>query len=247
MDIKNIVAGIIVLGLSISAFAVEPDWGDYARLLQENVTTGQFKGTRLNRVNYTRLKQDPGFEKVVKQLETCSPEALANNQERLAFYINAYNILAMKMVLDHWPLKSIRDAGNFIAPVWKKEAGQIGGTTLSLDEIENKILRPMGEPRIHMAIVCASVSCPDLRQEPYRGKELDRQLDEQAGSFLSNPEKGLHVDGTEARTSRIFDWFEDDFKPGHESVEKFIRHYTDLPSGLKLKADLPYDWSLNGE
>ncbi|MEE8321299.1 MAG: DUF547 domain-containing protein [Gammaproteobacteria bacterium] len=247
MNIRVMFFGLIVLAYANPAVAIEPDWGDYARLLQENIVKKQYKGTRLNWVYYSQLKQSPVFEKVVKQLETFSPEALENRQQQLAFYINAYNILVMKMVLDHWPLKSIKEAGNFISPVWKKKAGRIGGKSVTLDEIEHKILRPMGEPRIHIAIVCASVSCPDLRREPYTGEKLNEQLDEQAGRFLLNAGKGLNIGDTEARTSKIFDWFEDDFISGYGSVENFIRLYADLPPGIKLSANLPYDWTLNGE
>ena len=233
--------------LSGPAIAAEPEWNEYANILQGYVINKEVKGTRLNWVNYSQLKQDPVFERVIKQLEVFSPDTLENDREKQAFYINAYNILAIKMVLDHWPLKSIKDAGNFISPVWKKEAGIIGGRTMTLDEIEHKILRPMGEPRIHMAIVCASVSCPDLRREPYIGTKLDQQLDDQVDNFLRNTEKGLIVKKTEAHASRIFDWFGDDFKKDYGSTDKFIKSHIEIPDGTRLKADLPYDWSLNGE
>lgn len=111
---------------------------------------------------------------------------LSSREKKLAFYINSYNILALKMVVDHWPLKSIKDIGSLFRPVWGKVAGTISGKLVSLDDIENDIIRPMGEPRIHLAIVCASVSCPDLRTEPYTAKKLDSQLDEQVRLFLNN-------------------------------------------------------------
>ena len=149
------------------------------------------------------------------------------------------------MVLDHWPIDSIKDIGSLISPVWGKFAGDIDGKAVSLDEIENKILRTMGEPRIHFAIVCASVSCPDLRNTPYTSSKLNAQLDEQAQQFLSNTEKGLRIEKDSIHISKIFDWFEKDFK-SVGGVEAFIRGYRiDLPK-LPLKDDIDYDWNMNG-
>ena len=149
-------------------------------------------------------------------------------------------------MVDHWPLESIKDVGSFFKPVWGKEAGTIGGNRVSLDDIENHIIRPMGEPRIHLAIVCASVSCPDLRSEPYTAAILNKQLDEQANAFLGNDKKGLYMTENEITMSKIFKWFKRDFdKAG--GVDLFIRSYrTDLPIEYEINADIDYDWSVNG-
>lgn len=114
-------------------------------------------------------------------------------------------MLAIKTVLDHWPLQSIRDAGSFFSPVWKKPAGMVAGKVRSLHEIEHDILRAMHEPRIHFAIVCASVSCPDLRPEAYNAAQLDDQLDDQATIFLSRQQKGLRIEANGVQLSKIFD------------------------------------------
>jgi len=156
-----------------------------------------------------------------------------------------YNILALKTVLDHWPVESIKDVGSLLSPVWDKPAGNIGGKAVSLGEIEHKILRPMGEPRVHLAIVCASVSCPDLRNTPFTGSELDSQLDEQARQFLNNADKGLKIGSKRIRISKIFDWFEEDFR-SIGGVEAFIRGYRpDLPA-LRFTESINYDWDVNG-
>jgi len=230
-----------------SASAAEPSWDLYGKLLTEHVSTASnHHGITLNWVNYSKLKNDPDFAKLIKQIEDFSPENLKTKKEKLAFYINAYNVLAMKIVVDNWPVKSIKDAGSLFKSVWKKDAGKIGGKTVTLNEVEHKILRPMGDSRIHMAIVCASVSCPDLRKEPYTGTKLNEQLNEQTKSFLSNSQKGLLIDGNKARTSQIFDWFKEDFQ-ANGGVEGFIRQYTVLAPDENLKANLPYDWTVNGE
>ncbi len=236
----------ISLLMATSLQAKEPDWSDYAALLKQHVTAEQRYDVQLNWVSYSKIKQDPRWSRIVKQLAAFSPKQLANDKERLSFYINAYNIMAMKMVLDNWPLESIKDVGNILWPVWKRTVGKIDGKEVTLNEIEHEILRPMGEPRIHFAIVCASISCPDLRKEPYTVAQLDHQLDEQVSQFFNNAKKGLNQKGSEIHTSKILSWFEDDFG-GEKGVRKFIQHYKTLPKGSSIEADLTYDWRVNGD
>ncbi len=236
-------AAALNLTLSAAAFAAPPDWSVYAKTLQ-TVKAGKKHDTPLNLVDYSALKKSGQLEAAYQLIKTFPVETLANREEKLAFYINAYNILALKMVLDHWPVDSIKDVGNLLSPVWKKAAGVIGGQEVSLDAIENEVLRPMGEPRIHFAIVCASVSCPDLRTEPYSADKLDAQLDDQAGLFLNNAKKGLNDDGKVIHVSKIFDWFENDFK-AVGGIEAFIHQHRSGLSKSAIKADIEYDWSLN--
>ena len=238
----------VLIVTPVIAFAIEPPMDLYQNILTRYVKPETHDGTILNWVNYSDLKKDADFAQLVKQIAEFSPDKLEGKQEQLAFYINAYNILALKTVVDNWPVKSIKNAGSFLKPVWKKDAGAIGGKQVSLDEIEHEILRPMGDPRIHMAIVCASVSCPDLRTEPYMAKNLNEQLDDQTSKFLSNPQKGLIIEDNKARTSKIFDWFADDFIKTNGSVRNFITQYSDISEDIKLtRGGLPYNWSVNGE
>ncbi|MGR9071432.1 MAG: DUF547 domain-containing protein [Gammaproteobacteria bacterium] len=239
-------AAAAMLLLSSASGAAEPDWGGYNMLLAKYVKPVSRFETELNWVDYSRLKKDPGFEKTVALVESYPLASLTTQEEMLAFYINAYNILAIKTVLDHWPVKSIKDAGSFIFPVWYRNAGRIGGEDVTLNEIEHDVLRPMGDSRIHFAIVCASVSCPDLRAEAYTASKLAKQLDEQAERFLNNPDKGLYVESGQVHLSQIFDWFAGDFKKWG-GVEAFLRSYRQLPENVTVKADIPYNWSLNGE
>ena len=238
----------IIIGLLFSSHvaAKEPEWSDYAKVLSF-VQQGEKHATKLTLVNYSALKQSGQLEKAYQTIKQFDVSQLKGQNETLAFYINSYNILALKMVVDHWPLESIKDVGSFFSPVWGKAAGIIAGKEVSLDDLENKIIRPVGEPRIHLAIVCASVSCPDLRSEPYTAAKLNKQLDDQANTFLHNNKKGLLVAGDEITVSKIFKWFADDFnKVG--GVESFIRRYrTDLGKNAKIEADLDYDWSVNGQ
>jgi hypothetical protein len=200
-----------------------------------------------------------GFKKEEKQLdaylsvlETANTAQLAPS-EQFAFYINAYNAWTIKLILSGYPgITSIRDLGGriFDKPFAKKIA-RLDGETVSLDHIENDILRPrFKDPRVHFAINCAAKSCPPLRPEPYRGEVLDRQLDEMASAFVNNP-NAHRLDGETLYVSKIFKWFSEDFKEG---VPAFLIRYAAGGLKKKLTTDkariqltyLDYDWSLNG-
>lgn len=235
----------VAILMTTPCFAEEPDWDAFDALLNAYVKPGERAGITLNQVDYAALGADPRFSRALDALAKFSPRTLETKNEQLAFYINAYNLLAIKLVVDNWPLRSIKDIGSFLRPVWKRPAGAIGGATVTLDEIEHEILRPLGEPRMHFAIVCASLSCPDLRAEAYRTASLSSQLDDQTETFLSNSSKGLQLVGNHARVSKIFAWFEEDFA-AVGGIAAFIRRYTELPAETKVRPKLDYDWSVNG-
>ena len=220
-------------------------------------------------VDYESLKSDPSkLDALVEAIAAVVPESLESLPEadRIAFWINAYNILTIEAVVDHYPVKSIKDIGSFFQSVWDKLKFQAAGNEVTLNDIENKILRKkFDEPRIHMAINCASMSCPKLRREPYTGDKLDAQLDDQAKGFLSDA-KNYRIDmqSVTVYLSSIFKWFGEDFvsKYGSEAprngigkeedaVLNFIDPYLDdvgqkilLLPNLKINY-LDYDWDLN--
>ncbi|MCK9608220.1 MAG: DUF547 domain-containing protein [Methylomonas sp.] len=239
--LTTVFAGL--LWFASSAGAEEPDWTRYKTVLSR-VKPGTKNGVDLMLVDYPAIKADGSLDKAYQALADFDVKRLVGREEQLAFYINAYNILALKTVADRWPVDSIKDVGGLFSPVWDKPAGELGGKTVSLGEVEHKILRPMGEPRIHLAIVCASVGCPDLRNQPYTAGQLSSQLDDQVQRFLNNVGKGLRVNKDSLSISQIFDWFENDFAAGG-GVKAFLKHYrADLPD-LKIKTDIDYDWSVN--
>ncbi len=219
----------------------------YEEILLAHTGRGEKNGLKARMVDYKALAEDQRWQKLLEQLAEFPLETLGSAQEKKAFYLNVYNILAMDMVAENWPLRSLRDLGSIIRPVWKHEAGVVGGEPVSLSYLEHDVLRATGDPRVHMAINCASMSCPDLRQEPYKVQNLDQQLDEQAARFLSLENKGISFDAETdvVRASSIFDWFEEDFESAG-GIEVFIRkHRPDIPQSRPIKADLPYDWDVN--
>jgi hypothetical protein len=244
-----------VLGSAFpAAVHAELDRDLYARLLLDHtVEVSDIAGTR---VDYEALGGPAAgdWRQLVEGLADADPEALTSRSARLAFWIDVYNILAIDMVVRHGPVESSRDIGSLFRPVWKLPAGVVGGRTVTLDEVEHAILRPMGEPRVHAAIVCASLSCPPLLREPYRAETLDAQLTGNTRRFLADPRKGVRVDEMEAAIylSRIFDWFEEDFEAGG-GVLAFVGRYGPGSVSAFLEArggdvdveKLGYDWNLN--
>ena len=227
-----------------SAWAEQADFSALDRMLHAHVSPATVKGIKLNVVDYTAWAKDSDYPVAVDAIARFDTAKLANRNERLAFWINTYNLLAIKVVLDNRVSESIKDAGSFFSSVWVKPAGKVNGKTVTLDQIEHQILRPMGEPRVHMAIVCASLSCPDLRPEVYTADRLSEQLDEQARLFLANPTKGMAVRGTDLTVSKIFDWFDEDFA-AQGGVIGFIRSHAQVPAGARIDDHFDYDWSLN--
>jgi hypothetical protein len=250
----SLVVAAIVLGLGVPAHAQASDapWSRYGELLGAYTHAVDAKvGTR---VDYRGLGAEPAWKALIAEVGRTDPNALRSRDERLVYWINVYNIFAIDLILAHYPVASIRDIGSFFRPVWKRDAGRIGGRAYSLNEIEHEILRPMGEPRIHAAIVCASISCPDLRREPFDGKRLHAQLDDSLRAWLARPEKGLRVDAKRGVLwlSPVFDWFEDDFESQGGVIASITPHAPDAARRWLMEREVPpeveyfdYDWSLN--
>lgn len=252
----------LVIVASMTLVIAEPLWAGpatpsgfaerYAGLLDQY--TRAVDATVGTRVDYPALANAPEWKALIADLAASNPAQLTRPDEKLAFWINAYNILAIDIVLQNYPVASIKDIGSFFRPVWDRPAGQIAGRPYGLGEIEHEILRPMGDPRIHGAIVCASVSCPNLRREPYAAARLDAQLDDNMRAWLARPEKGLAIDraGHRVTLSPIFDWFEDDFA-ARGGVKAVVARYAPETDRMWLRANVSksdieyfdYDWSLN--
>jgi hypothetical protein len=206
------------------------------------------------RVDYRGLGGDPRWRELLAGLAAAEPPPPAQRAEQLAFWINAYNVLAIDVVLRAYPVASIRDAGSLLRPVWDRPAGTVGGRSVTLGEIEHEILRPLGEPRIHAAIVCASTSCPSLRREAFRAERLEAQLEDALRDFLADPRKGSRLDaGAGAlRLSPIFKWFAEDFEAaggvraylGPRLPAESARALAERGEALALRY-FDYDWALN--
>ena len=185
-------------------------------------------------VDYAALQAAPEpLQKYLQELADVQETELSGQDEpiQIAFWINAYNALTLKLIIDHYPIPAggafggLFGGGQSITDIdgaWDELQWTVAGKQRTLDDIEHNILRKnFDEPRIHFAIVCASLSCPDLRREAYNGLRLDRQLQEQTLRFLNNPNKGLNIDRRRdrVRVSSIFDWFDEDFDCTDEPLQ----------------------------
>lgn len=237
---------------------VKPDNLLFTQVLKEHVANGV--------VNYKAIKSDERFARYLTMLKSIDTATVDQN-ERLAFWINMYNAWTIKVVIDNYPLKSIKDLGADMVigtilktTIWDKDLVEIHGMKMSLNDIEHEIIRKYRDARIHFAIVCASKSCPALRSEAYEGEKLNAQLSDQTKLFIADTTRNkLNLDKKEIRLSKIFSWFEADFKKdrsfekGNGSVIKFISRYVPKETADKLLANekdfdvghLDYDWSLN--
>jgi hypothetical protein len=248
---------ILIISLALILISVVPiaafDFSDWDALIKKHVSPKKIDGVMINAVNYKNLKNDENLKKIILRLNSVRENSLKTPEEKLVFWINTYNILSVKMVVDRFPIKSIKGAGSFFSPVWENPAGRVAGKERTLNEIEHEILRKMNEPRIHVAIVCASVSCPDLRLEAFKADKLNEQLSDQMKRFLQSSEKGMRMDKEKNRVylSLIFKWFKDDFE-SRGGVLKFISNFVSPEVAKELMSPgidvsyLDYNWGING-
>lgn len=241
-----IVFTLTLLGSLSPVDALDHSYSDWGNVL-ENYTEDGY-------VDYGALQKFPkaldAYLENVQKLEPGEYEKWSTN-EKISFWINAYNAFTVQTIVDHYPKKSIKHIPN----VWDEKRFAALGQKWSLNQIEHKILRKeFSEPRIHFALVCASLGCPTLRGEPYTASNLNSQLDSQVRDFLADTDKARYDERTDTlRLSPIFKWFREDFdKAG--GVLSFIlaknKHYLppDMEGKVNLKTKiswLSYDWSLN--
>lgn len=235
-------------GFAQACSSVDPDHAAWSSLLSRRVMDG--------RVDYTGLVRDdqPALDSYLATLSgTCAEDyARWTRAERIAFWLNAYNAFTVRLIMNHYPLRSIRNIGFLPGAAFRMPfipMQGLRGDDMSLDDIEHRVLRAeFGEPRIHFALVCAARSCPPLRVEAYRAADLDAQLDDQGRRFLGDRDKN-RVD-SEAGTlylSMIFKWFRPDFET-NAPLGAFVAPYLGLPAtdiaNYEIKF-LDYDWTLN--
>ena len=212
-------------------------------------------------VDYKYLKGNNNFDKYLTQLSNSNPDKL-NRDEKLAFWINAYNAFTIQVVTENYPIESITDlhtGGKIIAyllgkTVWDKEFISINSKKYSLNDIEHKILRKMNEPRIHFSIVCASISCPELLNEAFETSTLEKQLESQTRKFLNDTTRNsFDLKNRQANISEIFNWFDEDFGESDKNVLMFISKYVPKNISEDIKSNISkwelsyndYNWNLN--
>lgn len=237
-----ILRAILLCLFCLPAAASLPDSEDLDAVLLRNVRNGF--------VDYDGIRADPAFTRYLTGLATATDSDLDKPDVRLAFLINAYNALAIRGILDGHSPSSWFGRYNYFK---RREYGLLGGTT-TLEQLEHGRILPLGEPRVHFAIVCASLSCPRLASRSYDPVTLDAQLDAAARVFANDPTRNRYdVQRRIAFLSSIFDWYQADFIRAAGSTQKYLARYVSDPAAAGLLAQdgfevryVPYDWELNG-
>jgi len=202
-------------------------------------------GDGVNRVNYNAAKSaQSALKAYIASLTAMDPTTLTKDAA-MAYWINLYNAQTVDVVLDNYPVASIRDIGGglFSSGPWDDDAVTISGRTLSLNDIEHGILRPIWrDPRIHYAVNCASIGCPNLRTSAFEASSLNSNLDQAARDYITHP-RGAEATANGLVVSSIFEWYKSDFGGNDAGVIAHLALYGG-PAGSSIYDDR-YDWSLN--
>lgn len=209
----------------------------------------------INRVAYGQVTvaDRTRLRAYIDSLTALSISDFKRDQQR-AYWINLYNALTIDIVLEHFPLNSIRDIsrGLFSSGPWRLKLATIEGEALTLDDIEHRILRPIWrDPRIHYALNCASLGCPNLQPVAFTSANTETLLESSARDFINHP-RGASVIDKRLKVSRIYDWFEQDFGGNEAGVINHLRQYANDGLAAALDpiediGDYAYDWQINAQ
>ena len=231
---------------------MKPDYSIWEQILARYVSPDQ---TGINLFAYGKVTpaDKKALKSLLKALQTV-PVTQLSQDEKMAFWINLYNAQTIDVVLDHYPVKSIKDislgGGLFTSGPWKKSLMKVEGRSLSLDNVEHDILRKQWrDPRIHYAVNCASISCPNLAAKPFTAKNLESMLSEQAKNYV-NHERAVSLKNGRLKLSQIYSWYRSDFGKSDADIIKHIASYASAElqhqlTDVKFISDYHYDWSLN--
>lgn len=251
---KSFLALLVMAGFSNLALAFDHSHAAWTALLHKHVIVNE----SASQVDYLSFKKDAGaFDEYTRNLSAVTKAEYDgfSQEQKIAFLINAYNAFTIKIILEHYPVKSIKDIGSLFRNTWKIKFINLLGKEMSLDAIEHEHLRKnFNEPRVHFAINCAAKGCPALRSEAYTAEHLSAQLENQAKQFLRDSSRNrLDIKAMKLELSMIFKWFAEDFQRGGNTVQKFVSAFiTDDPTikakliaGALSVGYLDYDWNLN--
>ena len=207
----------------------------------------------LNEVDYKAFKRSghKALKKYLRGLQTTNVKKL-DRDEQFAFWANLYNAKTIDVILQRYPVSSIKKikSGLFSPGPWKLKILKVNGVTLTLNDVEHGILRKIWrDPRVHYAVNCASIGCPNLGRTAFTGKNLQKMLDAGARAYINSP-RGVRVKNGRVTASKIYSWFNEDFGGNERGVLKHMLKYAKPALAAKLKAagsiySYQYDWSLN--
>jgi Protein of unknown function, DUF547 len=232
-----------------SASMAHIDHGGWTGFLQKYLVAGEVYRIRYAAVTQADRRALDGYVGALAVL----PISKYNRAEQLAYWVNLYNALTVSVVLDHYPVSSIRkidtSPGLLAVGPWDKRLVTIEGQSITLNDIEHRILRPIwNDPRLHYALNCAALGCPSLRPTAFTAENASRLMEQAAGDFING--RGVQVIGDRLIVSSIYAWYMEDFGGSEAGVLAHLRHYAAPPLAAKLAGYRAidgdsYDWSLN--
>jgi hypothetical protein len=243
---KKLLTAILLSTIVLFAFVQSPPIDlhkEWSELLKKHVTPS-------GKVNYKGfIKDSEKLNSYLRKLEKNPPKSDWKKNDIMAYWINAYNAYTVRLICDNYPVKSIKEIGGkipFVNSTWDIKFITIDGEEMDLNNIEHgKLRKQYKDARVHFALVCASKSCPILRNEAYIGSKLDAQLKDQAENFLKDTFRNK-VDKTNPKLSKIFDWYGMDFKSKDMTLIQYVNQYSPVKIDEKAKVEyLDYDWGLN--
>jgi hypothetical protein len=248
IKILFLISAILSINISnIFAGSFDHNHKDYDQLLQSNVKNGL--------LNYKAIKERPkGLHSYLDSLAKVEESTFNkwSEKERLTYLINLYNAATIKLIVDNYPIKSIRDINKEGQGPWKLEVVHLFRKKITLDHLEHEIIRKnYNEPRIHFALVCAAIGCPKLPSQSFMSSKLEEQLASRTRLYLLD--KDINFIDENNKTiylSSIFTWFAEDFNKTHGSILEFVKEYLPAEEANKVNSDYSlkfteYDWTLN--
>lgn len=228
------------------------DHRPWDKFLRRNVLVGR---DGINRIDYANVPRADRLNlKSYIEFLAAVPVSQYSRPEQLAFWINLYNALTVRLVIEHFPVESIRDIdispGLFADGPWGKKLFRVEGVPVSLDDIEHRILRPIwNDPRIHYAVNCASIGCPNLQPTAFNSRNAQALLEAAGKEFVNHPRAVSFEDG-ELVVSSIYKWFAEDFGGSDEKIISYLWRFANprLRTILEKQTeigDTRYDWSIN--
>ncbi|TVR91825.1 MAG: DUF547 domain-containing protein [Spirochaetaceae bacterium] len=240
------------------------DHSAWAAFLESYLVTGQHSGVNLVRYGEVSPRNRERLDNYIAQLESTEVSDL-NRNEQMAYWLNMYNAVTVRLILDHYPVESIRDI-KISGPVfnrhpWDAKLVTVEGEDLSLNDIEHRIIRPIWQDaRIHYAVNCAAMGCPNLKPEPFTGENYSDQFEVAAREFINHP-RGARIERDRLHASSIFTWYEDDFRlpqSAEGDIAGVVAHMLEYAepelaeqlrryqaANYRPRPRYDYDWSLN--
>jgi hypothetical protein len=242
---------IPIFTISDETSTTDIDHAKWQKFLSETIITNN--PSDINRLNYSLVNPEQAslLTEYIAQMGRVDPRQHSRSTQ-FAYWVNLYNALTVNLILDHYPIDSIRDikSGLFTFGPWGKKLHQVTGLDLSLDDIEHKVLRPIWQDsRIHYAVNCASIGCPNLQARAFTANNTGELLNLAAQQYVNHP-RGVTIENGNLRISSIYHWYKEDFGDDISGILKHLIEHADPPLSELLKQlfyryDHAYDWSLN--